>query len=247
MSRKSACRAPSANRLLPGDVHVWWYELDVCRQREATLERTLDDQERLRADRFRFAKHRRRFVVARGTLREIIARYTGMDPGAVRFERGAHGKPSLGASGITGSLAFNASDSHDLAAVALARGAELGIDVERVSPGRDCDLIASREFSAEEKAWLRELPGNDRAMGFFELWTFKEAYLKGKGLGLTVPLDCFAVALGPKQAPRLAWSAIDADDPRRWSLHRLAAAPGFVASLAVKGGARDLQQARWCA
>jgi 4'-phosphopantetheinyl transferase len=235
----------TADGLLHDEVHVWWYDLDVDTEREAALERTLADEERLRASRFRFAKHRRRFVVGRGTLREIVARYAGTGPQALRFEHGAHGKPRLDWPSSARDLGFNASDSHGIGAVAVARGPELGLDLERVCPDRDCELIASREFAQEEIEWLRGLPESERARAFFELWTCKEAYLKGKGLGLTASLNCFAVRLSPAMPPRLVWSSIDDSDPQRWSLHRLAIAPGFVASLAVQGGSRDVRQARW--
>ena len=234
-----------ADGLLGDEVHVWWYDLDVDTDREAALERTLGNEERLRAARFQFAKHRRRFVVGRGTLREIVARYAGTDPKTLRFARGAHGKPRVERPSSARELAFNASDSHGIGALAVGRRRELGLDLERVCADRDYELIASREFAPEENEWLRGLPESQRLMAFFELWTCKEAYLKGKGLGLTVSLDCFAVRLSPAMSPRLAWSSIDDADPQRWSLHRLAIAPGFVASLAVQGGSRDVRQARW--
>lgn len=246
MSQEMTFHAVDAGELPRHDVHVWWYDLDVCTGRLVSLERTLDDEERVRADRFRFDKHRRRFIAARGTLREIIARYVGAKPRALRFERGAHGKPRVINPDAVDDLEFNASDSHGIGAVALARGIALGIDLERISPDRDCELIASREFTAQERAWLCGVPETRRVTEFFELWTCKEAYLKGKGLGLTVSLDRFCVQLRPETAPRLAWSDIDHGDPQRWSLHRLAVASGFAATLAVEGGGCHLRQARWC-
>src|SRR5215218_8481807 len=86
---------PLERSLETGAVHVWRISLD---QPDETLERfrrTLEPEELDRAGRFHFEKHRRHFIVARGFLRSVVARYLGTQPEALRFEYGAYGKPAL--------------------------------------------------------------------------------------------------------------------------------------------------------
>jgi 4'-phosphopantetheinyl transferase len=229
--------------LAPGEVQVRHFILDVDADTEAALVRMLDDEERRRAERFRFEEHRRRFVVRRGMLRLVLSRHTGTGPEMLRFARGAGDKPAL--AGPEGNmLKFSASSSGGLGAVAVARDRELGLDLEQIRPNGDHNLIASSEFSAEESDWLRQLPEAKRLVAFYQLWTCKEAYLKGKGVGLTVPLNDFAISLS-QEAPRLAWSKLDSSDPERWSLQPLSIEPGFVACLATEGGCRAVRSKRW--
>lgn len=224
--------------LAPGDVQVWHFGLDADTDSQSRLARVLDGEEKQRAARFRFEEHRRRFIVRRGVLRLILARYTSMAPEAIRFTGAATGKPGID-SPAARALKFSASSSQAVGAVALAFDRELGLDIEQVRPDRDHDLIA-RQFSGCEAAGLRGVAPESRAAAFFDLWTCKEAYLKGKGLGLSVPLDQFTIAID-SASPRLTWSALDAADPERWSLYRLNLDPEFAACLAVAGGCQNIR------
>lgn len=229
--------------LAPGEVQVRHFLLDVDAATEATLVRMLDDEERRRAERFRFEEHRRRFIVRRGMLRLVLSRYAGTGPETLRFERGAADKPAL-AWPDGNALRFSASSSGGLGAVAVALDRELGLDLEQIRPNGDHELIAACEFSPEENDWLRRLPEARRLAAFYRLWTCKEAYLKGKGVGLTVPLNDFAISLS-QETPRLAWSNLDNSDPERWSLQPLSIEPGFAACLAVERACRAVQSERW--
>ena len=224
--------------LAPGDVQVWHFGLDADADRQSRLARVLDEQEKQRAERFRFEEHRRRFIVRRGVLRHILAHYARVAPEAIRFTGDAAGKPGIDSPAMP-ALRFSASSSQALGAVALAFDRELGLDIEQVRPDRDHDLIA-RVFSGQEAAGLRDVAPARRAAAFFDLWTCKEAYLKGKGLGLSVPLDQFTIAID-SASPRLTWSAFDAADPDRWLLYRLNLDPGFAACLAVAGGCQNIR------
>jgi 4'-phosphopantetheinyl transferase len=71
---------------------------------------------------------------------------------------------------------------------------DIGFDVEEARRPAPLDL-APRYFSRREIAQLGRLPPARRADRFYALWTFKEAYIKGRGLGLAIPLDSFTVEI----------------------------------------------------
>jgi 4'-phosphopantetheinyl transferase len=181
--------------------------------------------------------------VGRGVLRALLGRYLGVEPGKVRLQFGAHGKPGL-APGCGGKdLRFNVTHSQDLALYAFARGRELGIDLEQIRPLPDADQIASGFFSARESAAYKALPVDQRREAFFRCWTRKEAYIKALGGGLALPLDEFDVSLAPGKVTQLLHVTWDSNEISRWSLVALEPAPGYVSTLAVEG--RDWRLACW--
>ena len=75
----------------------------------------LSDAERQRASRFAFDRDRRRFIVARARLRELVAARLGVRPEAVELVYGAHGKPALARHSADSDLRFNVSHREDVA------------------------------------------------------------------------------------------------------------------------------------
>ena len=216
---------------LPRDeVHCWYVDLDVPPEMEAGLYATLAGAERSRSARFRFDRDRRRFVVAHGVLRGLLARYLGTHPSQVHFVRNALGKPELGP-GFGRRLKFNLSHSADLAAIAVAH-ADVGVDVESIRSQPELAEIARSHFSAAEVEQLNRLPSHLRAEAFFRCWTRKEAQVKARGEGL----DALPLTTDPVRAPRDPHGAsADIGPERRWSLHALQPAPGYVGALAIEG------------
>ncbi len=243
---------PTAELALPRDeAQVWCAALDGAAERRALLWPLLSADEQERARRFRFDRDRDRFTVARGLLRHLLGRYLGVDPARLRFAYNAHGKPALedpqpDAPGKE-CPQFNVSHSAGLALYACAREAAVGVDLERRRPLSDMAQVAARFFSSREQALLRALPPERRLDAFYACWTRKEAYVKARGEGLSLPLDRFSVSLAPGEPARLLHVE---DDPRgeqvaRWSLHDLAPAAGYAAALAVEGHGRRLVCRRW--
>lgn len=226
-------------------VQVWHYPLDLDAGVEARCAQLLDGAELERARRFRFDIHRRRFIIGRGTLRMILAGHADCAPQAIGFAHGEHGKPCLAEPVGSVGLKFSVSNCEDLGAVAIAWQRELGLDVERVRPDFDHEMIASREFSAQERSWFQSLPEAERPAAFFELWICKEAYLKGKGVGLGAALNRFTIALPADAPPQLVWSDLDAADAQRWHLSRVSTEPGYLACLAQDGQRHAIQSAPW--
>jgi 4'-phosphopantetheinyl transferase len=227
-------RAPA--RVGPGSIRIERLSLDLPEGSLAARRGHLSDDERATAGRFRFARDRRRYVAARGGLRALLGSHLAIPPDEVRFNYGPLGKPALAAGQERSGIRFNLTHSEDLALCAVTGGLEVGIDLERVRPLPDLEALADHFFAPGERAALRRLPGALREEGFFRCWTRKEAYLKGRGDGLALPLDSFEVSIDPDEPARLLRVDDRPGDVESWRLEDVPVRPGFAAALAVRRG-----------
>lgn len=228
----SAWLAPAEGPQVRHDeVHLWRAYLDLPLNRG--FGRCLSADEIQRAKRFHRVRDRQRYVAARGLLRSILSLYVGDDPENLRFTYGSHGKPALitSRSGVPIDVQFNLSHSGGLALYALARGREVGVDVEEIRMIDDADAVSKRFFSGVECRALRSLPHRKRMAGFFRCWTRKEAYVKAIGIGLSHPLDSFNV--WDTDTPVLLRHPDEARMP--WRLYDVHPAEGFTGAIAVEG------------
>lgn len=211
----------------PAEVQVWRASLAAGRAARARLRALLTDDERSRADRFVMERDRDRFTVARAFLRDVLGRHLGIRADRVRFRLQPAGKPLLEG----GHLRFNLSHSGDRALLAVTLDREVGVDLEALRPLRDACLLAERYFAPGEIATLRSVPAAGRDAAFLRCWTLKEAYVKGVGGGLSIPLDSFEVG----------------DAPVPWTLRTLDPGPGYLGALAVQGSGFRLTSRAWAA
>ena len=77
--------APQTLILGSHDIHVWCAALDLPPATVGRLRQTLSEDEGRRADRFRTGELRDRFIAGRGTLRAILSRYLGGEPGQLQL------------------------------------------------------------------------------------------------------------------------------------------------------------------
>jgi 4'-phosphopantetheinyl transferase len=194
----------------------------------------LSDRERQRARRFAFDPDRCRFTVARALLRQLLAARLGVRPESVELASGARGKPALAGRFAASDLRFNVSHCEDVVVYAFASGREVGIDVEAVRPLPDADDLAARCFSPHERATYQALEPRDRALGFFQCWTRKEAFIKALGDGLYHPLDSFDVSLAPGEPAEILRVEAVPGDQCLWRLEGFSPVPGFVAAVVAE-------------
>jgi 4'-phosphopantetheinyl transferase len=194
----------------------------------------LSPPERQRAGRFTFESGRRRFIVARATLRQLLAARLDARPEEIELVYGARGKPALGPRFADSELHFNVSHCDDLAVYAFSWGREIGIDVEAVRWFADADDVAARFFSRAEYEAYAALDSLARPLGFFNCWTRKEAFIKALGDGLSHPLDSFDVSLAPNERPKILRVANTPGVHCGWSLDSFFPAPGFVAAVVTE-------------
>jgi len=223
-------------RLRSLEAHVWLVSLTVPPDRRALLEDLLSADERVRQRRYRLPAARERFVVARGTLREILGRYSGLPPEQLRFSYPcvcgrvdcvpSQRKPRLELEPGLAPLRFNLSHTDGLAMLAVTVGCEVGIDVERVRPGTAIGPIAERVLGAREAAALQALPEQQRVEAFYRGWTRREARAKARGTGLA-----------PSAEPESGGSS--------WWFRDLPAPSGYLAALVLEGGEHDVRTGWW--
>jgi 4'-phosphopantetheinyl transferase len=211
----------SSSTSAPVSLHL----ADCDAWRPAVFAATLSADEEARAQRFRHAVDRERFVVRRGLLRRLLGERLGVEASRVPLAPGPAGKPMLAAADLhragvaaaDGAPCFNLARSGGLALYAFlspedARavtgpaapdGPTLGVDLERIDTTRrtlaDLRRIADH-FAAEESHFLQGLPDDEAAAVFYRLWTCKEACLKclGTGIGGGGPtLADVVIALNP--------------------------------------------------
>jgi 4'-phosphopantetheinyl transferase len=227
------------------DVHVWRAALDQAPAQIEGFRQALAADETARAVRFHFERDRDHFIAARGVLRSILGCYLNRVPQCLRFCYGPHGKPALAGEPDADAIRFNVSHSHGLALYAVARGREVGIDVERVRRDLAVAEIAARFFSRREVAMLRNIPAEEQHPAFFRLWTRKEAYVKARGEGLSLLSEEVDVSLAPGEPEADASAQHDPSEISRWSLQDLVPAPGYAAALAVAGRDWRLDCLQW--
>jgi len=189
----------------------------------------LDEEERQRAMGFRTSVQRDAFTAAHALVRTALSAYGRRSPEDWRFAISPQGCPSVL---DAGELSFSLTHAGLRAAVAVAAGRALGLDIEPVRSERDALPIARRFFSEAETEWLTGLPPAERSAGFAALWTVKEAVLKARGSGLTESLRSVEVELDPSGRP------VGVQSPGGpWALRSWSPEPGWFAALAVPTGA----------
>ena len=192
------------------EVQVWVASLDVTDERLATLARVLPSEERERAKSLTPIAARR-FVVARGILRTLLAGFTGTAAEKLRFNYGISGKPSLL---DRDDIHFNISHSADLGLFAFSPDRPVGVDVENERPVRRLLDVAQRFMSDDELRSLVDTAPDERDAAFLKAWVVREARLKAEGKGV--------------------WSGSEHVNPRPNLTHKLfTPRPRYIAAIAA--------------
>lgn len=221
-------------------VDVWHGSLVVSSEKLAELKNILSSDELARSDRFKFAIHRDRYIVARAYLRCFLADYTGIPAPEICFTYSDRGKPAIANLAFTSSrtssasLHFNLSHSEDLAIYCFATSYLVGVDLEYLLKKIDCDRIAERFFSQQEAKLIQNLPEKQKKQTFFQLWTAKEAYLKATGEGLVGGLDNVEIAIDSLGKSKIITINKQKNTNHNWYLHCFQPQVNFLATVATQ-------------
>jgi len=217
-----------------GDVRVYAASAAAFAADAARVARVLgwmSDQERVRYARFRHDRDRAMFALGREMARTLVGAATGSAPDAWAWREGPHGRPEIAHPHTD--VHFNLSHSAGLVVCAIARGRPVGVDVEDLTRRAPDIAIVSRycapaevdDVRARGSAW----PGR-----FLIYWTLKEAYLKARGLGISVHLADIRFDLSDDGGrARVAFSGTLAGTDDRWAFEIRRLEPHHLLAVAI--------------
>lgn len=216
------------------EVHVWRTGLEVSYEGLAELEKILSMDEKQRAKRFYFERHKRRYIVSHGVLRILLSQYLQVDLHKLKFSYTPNGKPMLEFYDNNNRLYFNLSHSNELAVYAFALCPLVGIDVEYIQYDSECIKLAKRFFFNNENHLIEAYSGHKQKEIFYRLWTFKEAYLKATGEGVS-GLEKVEVINENRKVINLHNSDGKCERLNEWFLHEINPGTGYLGAIALKG------------
>lgn len=240
--RLALSSSPDMTDIAPGAIHLWLADPDeVSGELQATYLSLLSAEEKDQQQRFRFERDRRRYLVTRALVRSVLSRYAPVAPCDWSFVKNRFGCPRIaGTFEAAAHIRFNLSHTHRLIVLAVGEAGALGVDVEHVGV-RDISIdLADRFFAPDEVEALHEIEANRQKDRFFEYWTFKESYIKARGMGLSIPLDQFSFDLSQSGSVSLNVSGDLGDRASRWQFGQIRLATGHIIALCAERNAEHV-------
>jgi len=192
----------------------------------------LSQAERERAARFHHLSDRWEFVLGRLMARHLLSDRCGIAPEDFRFVENAHGRPEIAHPPLDRPLRFNLSHSGGLVACVIGDVGQIGVDVERLDRPPVDRRVIQRYCSEPEHTALAGLPDPVRHERFLELWTLKEAYVKARGTGLTLPLRSISFDIGADGPGGVSFNGVD--DEARWMFAHTRLEPRHLLAVAAE-------------
>jgi 4'-phosphopantetheinyl transferase len=221
---------------LEQEVHVWRLDLENLSPNTINFcYQLLSQDEKYRAERFYFKDDRDRFINTRAFLRYLLGSYTDFEPSMIEFSYNYYGKPSLSSKTKKSPIHFNLTHSKDIVLYAFSFNYLLGIDIEYIRHDIQWKEIADSLFSENENSIIENIDPKLQIEVFYQCWTRKEAFLKGLGLGLSIPLNQFEVSMRPDEVEvqlKINWNAQEGLD---WKLWNLPSINSYSVALATRG------------
>jgi 4'-phosphopantetheinyl transferase len=231
------CPASTPLELGPDDVDLWYVETNLADDPGvlSKFDRLLSQAEEVQRGRFVFDVDRRLYWISHVLVRTVLARYLGCEPGELEFRPNRYGRPEVVRPAAWPRLRFNLSHTRGLACCGVTWSRDLGVDVEDAARREVGPEVAEHFFSRTEVADLRGQPLDQQQQQFFRYWTLKEAYIKARGMGLSLPLDCFSFLLAQERAATtIEFAPGIADSPACWQFWQQTVASRYLVAAALR-------------
>ncbi|NVD71150.1 4'-phosphopantetheinyl transferase superfamily protein [Duganella sp. BJB1802] len=159
---------------------LWMADIDGMADEDLPrLRDWLSASELARCGRFVRVQRQRQFVAGRILLRMALGSLQGVAPRDVELEDRPGAAPLLKAPVLRGPApGFSIAHSGRWVACAVSAQTALGLDIEMRDPQRDLAALAAQAFDADEMAQWMALDEARRVVGFYSLWSGKEARFK---------------------------------------------------------------------
>jgi len=227
-------------KLKKNEIHLWYTYANqtVGQQQLSDYATILSTEETYRHQAFYFEKDRHQFLVTRALLRTVLSKYDNtVRPDEWLFDKNDYGKPYIAHKALTPLLYFNLSHTDGLAVLAVTQAEEVGVDVEHINRvGDSHQSIANHFFSRSEYQELARLPSDQQAERFITLWTLKEAYIKAKGMGLSIPLDQFSFSFVDAENVEITFKNVDdqSQDNQFWNFWSMSLGNGYKLAVGLE-------------
>lgn len=223
--------------LKPGQIDIWLTFIDDI-QNEYLLWQyypLLTEEEKYQYTLFRFDKDKRRYLVTRALVRVVLAKYAPIEPNQWIFSTNPYGKPKISnVDPLAKHLSFNISHTDGLIIVGVSLDNAIGVDTENIQT-----IKAPREglesfLAPSEIEILSQLPSTDYQARFFTYWTLKEAYIKARGEGLSLPLQNIIFQITEKKHISANFHPSCNDDPLHWHFWQFEVHADYLMAICLK-------------
>jgi 4'-phosphopantetheinyl transferase len=188
-----------------------------------------------RAKKYNDTDARNRYVQAHVFLRKALSVYLNILPADIAIEYTAYGQPVLAEHVHARHVFFSLSYSGAMVMIGLS-GNPVGVDIEQIKPIDNINEVASNIFSAaEQEVLMRITPPVEKQQYFLKVWTLKEAFIKGTGLGVSYGMQRFS-ALPSVGNPILLC------DEGNWILKQVNMPDGYIGAAAIQVAAIRLAE-----
>ncbi|MDZ7806122.1 MAG: 4'-phosphopantetheinyl transferase superfamily protein [Gracilimonas sp.] len=210
------------------DIHIWKFEIDAAVEDLSVYQTLLNKYEEGRASKFKFSEDRERFLWGRILLKRLLGAYLDENTEAIILNSTSGGKPFLEKKEHQ-HIQFNVSHSGNIIILGFSRS-PIGVDVEMISRQVDIDRVSRNYFSMDERKAIDRVSEESKEIIFFDIWTKKEAVIKGIGKGLGIPLKSFNVL---DDEGHVKWKPESKASTSDWYVHYVDVKPAYKAAFAT--------------
>lgn len=221
------------DRLNFGEIHLWYLQVDTLDYCLNLFTGLLTQDEKIANDRFSNAEAKKTHLIARGASRILLSRYSGLAPTELCFQKNQYGRPHLDPIPDP-PLHFNITHTSGMVVLAFARTPEIGVDIEALDANVDAMALAEANFSLAEYNDLKKIPEADQKLRFFHYWTLKEAYIKARGMGLSLPLEKFSFQLDSMKSIQFFCDKSIMEQPEAWQFRLFSPTPKYQLAVALR-------------
>lgn len=217
------------NNINEGEIHIWIVNMLEHYDNYNDYLHLLSSHEYKRANNYAFEKDKQRFVISRGILKTLIAKYLLICPKQVRLSINKYGKPYIKKiNNLNKMLHFNVSHSENIILYIFSEKNKVGIDIEKPKIMNNLDNIAKMVFTDKEYHTFMLIPKLYKSKFFYQCWSRKEAFIKALGTGLAYPLNKVNVIVIQKKYMHLI-------SVGKFKIMDLHIDPNYTCAFAVKG------------